>query len=171
LTCINRVAGAPHYRATVQTPERQMFSNILVGIDGSKSSKRAAVIAVALAAKFGSRLHAMAVWEEGSYGRAAPAKSIGPKQLSPVRDKAVEEALRRNLADVEAHAGKHGVGRVKLLVERGQPAQKLLNYAKRGRIDLIVLGNRGVGGLERVLLGGTADRVLHLADCPCLVAR
>ena len=54
---------------------------------------------------------------------------------------------------------------------QGQPANEICNYAKENDIDLIVIGNRGLSGLKKLVMGSVSDKVTHLAECPVLVVK
>ncbi len=69
-----------------------------------------------------------------------------------------------------ARAQRAGV-RVRGLVVVGSPYEEIVRTAKRGRVDLIVMGTHGRTGLPKVLLGSVAERVLRTASCPVLTVR
>jgi nucleotide-binding universal stress UspA family protein len=56
-------------------------------------------------------------------------------------------------------------------VRVGPPARRIVEVAGEEQVDLIVMASRGYGPLGQVLLGSTAERVLHHAPCPVLVVR
>lgn len=58
-----------------------------------------------------------------------------------------------------------------ILVTVGDPAAEIVNVAKETNADLIVIGSRGLGRVQGVLLGSVSDRVVHMAHCPVLVVR
>jgi nucleotide-binding universal stress UspA family protein len=53
----------------------------------------------------------------------------------------------------------------------GRPADTIVETAHKGNFDLIVMGGRGLGGIEEQMLGRTSDRVAHLARCPVLIVK
>jgi nucleotide-binding universal stress UspA family protein len=53
----------------------------------------------------------------------------------------------------------------------GRPHEAILSVGREVHADLVVVGRRGVGGVERLLLGSTSERVSGFADCPVLIAR
>jgi universal stress protein A len=59
----------------------------------------------------------------------------------------------------------------RLLVKRGAPHEEIVKTAAAEDVDYIVIGTRGRGGLERVLLGSVADRVIRTAPCPVISIR
>ena len=58
-----------------------------------------------------------------------------------------------------------------VVVVQGVPFQKILETAKNQQVDLIIMGTHGRTGLQHVLLGSVAEKVVHLAPCPVLVVR
>lgn len=58
-----------------------------------------------------------------------------------------------------------------ILVTVGDPAAEIVNVAKETKSDLIVIGSRGLGRVQGMLLGSVSDRVVHMAHCPVLVVR
>jgi len=62
-------------------------------------------------------------------------------------------------------------GTTRYVTAVGQPAEEILKVAKRRRCDLIVMGSRGLGGIQKLLLGSTTDRVVHHASIPVLAIR
>ncbi len=137
---------------------------ILVGVDGSEPSQKAARLAAEIAARFGSTL-ALAY--------------VVPRLLLP------PDVYGLTLADVERehrayaeklvgeallHLGDAGVN-ADTLVLYGSPAESLAEAAAAPDVDLVVLGSRGRGAVARVLLGSVSDRLVHISSKPVLVVR
>ena len=51
------------------------------------------------------------------------------------------------------------------------PAEKIVDKAERGKYDLLVIGNRGIGGLSGFLLGSVSDKVAKAASCPVVIVK
>jgi len=73
------------------------------------------------------------------------------------------ERVARELADMNAT--------VETMVRGGTPADQIVRVADELEADLIVIGGRGKGAMEAIVLGSVAYRVLHHAPCPVLVMR
>jgi nucleotide-binding universal stress UspA family protein len=58
-----------------------------------------------------------------------------------------------------------------VVVEMGEPAEAIVNYARANPVDLIVMSTHGRSGLARLVYGSVAEKVLHLAPCPVLLVR
>ncbi|MBW1751386.1 MAG: universal stress protein [Deltaproteobacteria bacterium] len=81
--------------------------------------------------------------------------------------------------DLELKAEEHMAALVKKYAQReggatgnvivGDAADEIISYAKLERADMIIIGTHGVKGIEKILIGSTADRVIKKAPCPVLV--
>lgn len=117
-------------------------SEVLLATDFSASADAATRVAHAYARHFEARLHLLHVH---LYADPAPSPRLG--------------TLARELgADVE----------VVTAVETGRPARRVVEYARRHRIGLIVIGTHGRTGVSRALLGSVAEAVVRAAPCPVL---
>ena len=137
---------------------------IVVGVDGSESSRAALAWAVRQAALTGATVDAVHAWHEPvSYGYG-----YGYAMLVPVPEleKFARAALDEAIAAVADLAP--GVG-IRPVVVEDNPAHALLDAAKGA--DLLVVGSRGHGGFTEALLGSVGQHCVHHADCPVVVIR
>lgn len=140
------------------------IATILVGVDGSEGSRRAAEKGAALARERGATLLLATVVRppEGWWG-------IGGAPPTPeAMSAALVEGQQKILAEVVEHLDLEGVTH-ETIEDVGDPASQLLSLAEERDVDLIVIGRRGANFAERVILGSVADRVSHLAETPVLV--
>jgi len=140
-----------------------MIKNILCPVDRSPSSLQAFDYAIALARWQGARLNLLEVIEA-----AAPGVSRAPKDDAVPNEPraALERDLRRVLTARRASDVK-----VEIVMRKGNVVQEILAHAKASRADLVVIGSHGRGGVQRLVLGSVAEKVLRLATCPVLTAR
>ena len=140
------------------------LSTIVVGIDGSEGSDRATEHGAAIARHWGAQLLLVTVVRtpEGWWGIGGAPPT--PEALSA----ALVEGQQKVLGDVLAHLNLEGLD-YKTVEELGDPVSRLLAVVEINEADLLVIGRRGAGLAERVVLGSTADRLTHLASCPVLV--
>jgi nucleotide-binding universal stress UspA family protein len=138
------------------------FTNVLVPVDGSEGSRKALDCALSVCVSVGARLTALAV--EGKL--PAYAASLGEVE-EVKREK--DEFFAHVLAEAQRAADQRGVPLRTELVP-GHAAEVITHYAAAHGHDLIVIGQRG-HFLGDVLLGSTADRVAHHAQCPVMVVR
>ena len=146
-------------------PGTGWFQNILLASDGSPAAHQAALAARELAQKFGSALTVVNVSEKPKM-LAEVADAFG--ELYPVEVTArVRAALLENVVAVARQEGTVCV----LRQEEGHAAEQILCVADTIKADLIVMGHRGLGGFQSLLLGSVSTRVAHHATCPVLVMR
>lgn len=134
-----------------------MFSKIVVGTDGSGTAAAAVKHAADLAGSSGAELIVVS-----AYSR--------PKEGAPVftsQDVPGAEAGRGLLADVEKHYG--GTVKLRTVLREGSPADAIIDIAEEERADLVVIGNKGMSGARRALLGSVPNTVSHHAPCHVLI--
>jgi nucleotide-binding universal stress UspA family protein len=137
---------------------------ILVGHDGSPCARVALRWAAALAARTGWDLHVLRAWTLTTAPRPA---SWAVEYVPPLHEWA--DAVGAELAaDVRAGWLVPGPG-VLLHVALGSPAGRLLGSAAHA--DLLVVGQRGLGGFAGLLLGSVSDQCVRHAPCPVTVVR
>jgi nucleotide-binding universal stress UspA family protein len=68
-------------------------------------------------------------------------------------------------------AKKKRVAKVERVAAEGDPAEKILEHAKKSKADLIVVGTRGLTRIGEFVLGSVSHKVVHLAKCPCLTVK
>jgi len=141
---------------------------IVVGVDYSESSARALDEAFALAAeKPGAEPHVVHV--------AAPHESLpdGFTTLNVANAaKQLETYVQKQLAKyTEAHPGAAGFERVCVHQRLGAPAEQIVQLAVDLEAELVVVGSHSLRGIERLLLGSVAERVVRIAPCRVLVVR
>ena len=140
------------------------LKTIVVGIDGSEGSDRAAEHGVAIARHWEATLLLVTVVRtpEGWWGIGGAPPT--PEALSA----AIIEGQQKVLGDIKDHLNPEDVD-YKTVEELGDPVSRLLAVVEINEANLLVIGRRGAGLAERVVLGSTADRLTHLASCPVLV--
>lgn len=147
-----------------------MYKKIMVGLDGSEHSLEAARKAIDLAKKYDAELHLMTVTKEykvsDSLRRYLEAENLmgSPKYV-------MGEMTHEICEHAVALAREAEVSEIKTAVREGKPARGILSYAKSNKIDLIVLGCRGVGEFEAALLGSVSQKVSLLSDCTVMIVR
>lgn len=137
---------------------------VVLGTDGSEGSKHAAGVAAAIARHSGAKLHVVTVVRppEGWWG------VVG----SPPTPQAVAGALasaQRNIIDATLVAAAAADLDITTVEEMGDPAGFLIAYCVDNAADVLVVGKRGAGLMERLVMGSVADRVAHGAPCPVLI--
>jgi nucleotide-binding universal stress UspA family protein len=141
-----------------------MIKNILCAIDRSPSSLQALGYAIALARWQNARLDLLEVIEE------APPPGVTGAPKSDGLPKETRTALEHDLRCVLIARRASDV-KVKIFMRKGKVVQEILAQAKASRSDLVVIGSHGRSGVQRLVLGSVAEKVLRLATCPVLTVR
>lgn len=144
-----------------------MFARILVPFDGSAGAEQALRKSCELAKLTGGEILILTVYRHQAMLEAS-------FSMVRVQDPgSLDDVLRNHAREVAEHAKKlaaeAGVERVRAFVKVGQPARTIVGFAREHNADLIVIGSRGLGSMERYLLGSVSHKVTGLAECPVLV--
>lgn len=140
-----------------------MFKNILVPTDFSPFSRLAETMALRMAKEERGRVLILHVIDP--YFERLPYLVSARLTRAKVRRGALDQ-MRKELKWVRASTVK-----VESRVVSGSPPEEILRAAKEFRADLIVLGTHGRTGIEHLLLGSVAEKILRLAPCPVLTLR
>jgi nucleotide-binding universal stress UspA family protein len=142
---------------------------IVVGYDGTKHSSRALDRAVALAQTFGSSLVVVSVGDALLAAAAGAGMGVGPVPVAPVGPEDFELAQKQLQAAGESIAGSRVDA--EYVAEVGVPSERIVAVADERHADLIVVGTREAGFLERLLEGSVSRDVSRRAHCHVLVVR
>ncbi len=143
-----------------------MFSKILVPTDFSACSAEAAGVAKTFAERFGSRVVVLHVLDEPA---TLDPMFRGDVPLEMLRSR-MEQFARENM---DAFLARHfsGFRNFDTLLATGIPYREIIGKAREVEADLIVIGTHGRTGVEHVIFGSTAEKVVRLAPCPVLTVR
>jgi nucleotide-binding universal stress UspA family protein len=146
-----------------------MFRSILVGTDGSDTAHAAVRRSIELAAGLGARLHIVSAYEPVSEARLSGEQIEAPKDVQWAINPHDDVLALLEAARTEAVAG--GVAEVETFARVGDAADAIVDVAEEQRCDLIVVGNKGMTGAKRFLLGSVPNKVSHHAPCSVLIVR
>jgi len=149
----------------VQVSSLPIYSRVLVGYDGSENSKRALARGATIAHRGGGALRVVIVVNTGLLAFAPMAPPV-PSEVFDDLIKSGRELLSQAMNSVASL-----VPGVSGTVEEGNPAESILELASRDDTDLIVVGRRGISGIERFLLGGVSSTIVSHSKCDVLVVR
>jgi nucleotide-binding universal stress UspA family protein len=144
-----------------------MFESILVGTDGSDAAGVAVSRAVAMAAALDARLQIVSAYEPVPERRLR----IGLVQVPTDVQVNMREEVLALLEEARQTAQAAGVTKVETFARLGDAADAILDVAEEHGSDLIVVGNKGMTGATRFLLGSVPNRVSHHAPCSVLIVR
>ncbi|HEY5709306.1 MAG TPA: universal stress protein [Solirubrobacterales bacterium] len=145
-----------------------MFTRIVVGTDGSDTAAEAVRQAVDLAKAVGAELQIVSAFEPVSKRRVEAEKHDAPADVQ--HEIGPREDVNLVLDAAAASARKEGV-KVQTHPVEGEPAEAILNVAEETDADLIVVGNKGMTGARRFLLGSVPNNVSHHAPCSVIIVR
>lgn len=145
----------------------EKFANIVVAIDGSNLSMKAADYAVSLAKEQNAKVSAVAVVKfhqsDAFRGSTATLQKFVKKQA---------DIAQKWLDSARAEADKNGVRfESKVIKTRSSVPEEIIDYARDKKSDLIVIGTRGRTGFKKIVLGSVASAVVTHAGCPVMVIR
>lgn len=146
-----------------------MFSRIVVGTDGSDTAAEAVRQAAELAELSDSRLDIVSAFSPVPQQRIREEAREAPGdvqyEISPRED------VNLVLEGASGEAHRLGVDEVLTHAREGDPADALIDVAEEVKADLIVVGNKGMTGTRRFLLGSVPNNVSHHAPCAVLIVR
>ena len=147
-----------------------LIRKILVAIDGSRPSMDASIQAIDLAKKFEAELIAIHVIDP-RYSHLETALSPRPGRLKEAVMFAMEKG-KQNLEKVKHNATEKNVRvNTDIIVGKTSVANEIVEYAEKDRINIIIIGSRGISGFKRMLLGSVASGVVTYAHCPVFVVK
>jgi nucleotide-binding universal stress UspA family protein len=145
-----------------------MFKTIVVGTDGSGTAGEAVRQAVDLARTVGAKLELVSAYEPVPAQRLREERRDAPEDLQwAITPREDVDATLEAAAAVARDAGVD----VTVYPRQGDPADAILDVAEERDADLIVIGNKGMTGAKRFLLGSVPNKVSHHAPCSVLIIR
>lgn len=149
------------------------IQRILVAVDGSKPSIDAGTQAIDIAKRFDAELIALyVVSPDVRYNYLEDV--ITPRLPKALKD-VVMLAMQRGEKHVDKVKQKASEKNVKVktdvVIGISSVVKEIIEYAEKNRIDMIIIGSRGLSGIKKMLLGSVASGVVTYAHCPVLVAK
>ena len=145
-----------------------MFNSIVVGTDGSETAGEAVRQATELAKSLKASLHLVSAYEPVPEGRLRDERQQVPDDMQWMVNP--REDVDSTLKESAERIGGDGV-EVKTYAREGDPADAILDVAEEEDADLIVVGNKGMRGTKRFLLGSVPNKVSHHAPCSVMIIR
>jgi nucleotide-binding universal stress UspA family protein len=145
-----------------------MFGSIVVGTDGSETANEAVRQATDLAKAVGAKIHVVSAFEPVGNQRLREERTQVPDDMQwMVNIREDVDATLRKAAEQLEEAGVQ----VETFARQGDPADAILDVAEEEDADLIIVGNKGMTGAKRFLLGSVPNKVSHHAPCSVLIIR
>ncbi len=140
-----------------------MFNKILLAYDGSEGANKALEAALELARLHQGKVWALAVEENLPHVIATVGEFQDNKEQA-------NEKFGKLLRAARSRAEKAGI-ELKTILRSGHPAQTIINVAREGEFDAILVGHSGLSGVWAAFLGTTAEKVSRHAPCSVLIVR
>ena len=145
-----------------------MFRSIVVGTDGSETAGEAVRESIELAKAVGASVELVSAYEPVSQQRLREEARQAPSDMQwMVNPREDVDATLREAAERVEDAGVQ----VRTFAREGDPADAILDVAEEKGSDLIIVGNKGMSGAKRFLLGSVPNKVSHHAPCSVLIIR
>jgi nucleotide-binding universal stress UspA family protein len=145
-----------------------LFGSIVVGTDGSETATEAVRQATELAKAVGATIHLVSAYEPVGNQRLREEQQQVPEDMSWMVNQ--REDVDATLKEAAEGIGEAGVP-VDTYARQGDPADAILDVAEEKDADLIVVGNKGMTGAKRFLLGSVPNKVSHHAPCSVMIIR
>jgi nucleotide-binding universal stress UspA family protein len=141
-----------------------LFSKILVPVDGSDNSYRALDAALFLSEKLGSNITVIHVMED------VPVLYIESQKLLSELLENYKKEKQDILSKCSEIATKKGET-IKTVLLQGNPASIILDFSKKEKYDIVIMGSRGMGKFKEIILGSVSSKIVHHSSCPVMLIR
>ncbi len=175
-----------------------MIDKILLAVDGSLNAQRAGDVSAELASKLNAELFIVHVLMHGrpseelvrmaevenlvkvahatvspgiSYVTGSHPELLGGEKTDPRSSKIISAVGEQIVAKTKANCAEQGAKKIQTLVRAGDFGEEILNAAQELKVDMIVIGWRGLGILRRTVLGSVSHKVLNQAECSVVTVR
>jgi nucleotide-binding universal stress UspA family protein len=152
-----------------------MINSILVATDASAASNRALEMAVQFAGQHKAKLLIIHVIRDMQIPfdikEIPELESNSFESFNNAREDIMRKIAETVLRRAKEKAEKAGANNVQTAIGTGDPATSILGFAKRRKVDMIVVGTRGLGKLKGTILGSVSRKVTNNAETSCLIVR
>jgi len=147
--------------------DRHKIENILIAVDKAGYKDKIIAYGIILAKGWGASVTAIHVLDESALGGVSDL--LGGKVDE--YEKALKKQSEELLADVRQILEKEGIKTTTVVISNKSVAKGIKDYAKECGADVIIIGTRGLTGVEKFVMGGVASSVIHYAHCPVVAVR
>jgi len=152
-----------------------MINSILVATDASAASNRALKMAVQIAGLHNAELLIIHVIRDMQIPfdiKEIPELEANTfESFNDAREEIMRKIAESVLRNAKEKAEKAGANKVQTAIGTGDPATSILSFAKRRKVDMIVVGTRGLGKLKGTILGSVSRKITNNAEASCLIVR
>jgi nucleotide-binding universal stress UspA family protein len=148
-----------------------MVKKILVPIDGSENSIKAIEFAANIAKQNDAIVHLLHVMQTSNIPEAI-FQYIRGEMIKESPMAVYRQYVQNNILKSGTRlAKKIGLKNFKTSILEGDPSEKIIEFAKEGNFDMLVIGSRGLGNVKGLLLGSVSSKVCHLTDRTCVTVK
>ena len=141
---------------------------ILVALDGSNPSFNASTYAIDFAKRYDAELFVLSIvspipysqFEYANIGRMKEIETIEKEKSEQYIDKVKQKAIENKVTV-----------KTEVLIKYTSVVKEIVEYAENNKVDMIVIGSRGMAGFKKLLLGSVANGVVTYSHCPVLVVK
>lgn len=148
-----------------------MLKKILLATDGSANSRKALAFSVEMAKRYDAQLYVLHVIQKMEIPLEVleylSAEEVDESPASFYLEKIGQKIIHQS----ESECKLTGCDNIHPVVLRGDPADKIIEFAKDEQMDIIIVGSRGFRGIKGRLLGSVSRKVSHAAECSCLIVK
>lgn len=148
-----------------------MYRKILVPLDGSAQALKALDFAVDLAQKYDASLSLLHIITNREVPESVRTFAEAEHMDMPPDWIYEQQVGEKILGKCKQQARDKGIGLIETSVQKGHPAQMIVDMAKATGIDIIVMGTRGLSDMQGLVMGSVAHKVSHLAPCTVITVR
>jgi nucleotide-binding universal stress UspA family protein len=145
-----------------------MFGSIVVGTDGSETASEAVRQAIELAEAVGAKVYLVSAFQPVENQRLRAERQQAPDDAQWMVNE--REDVDATLKQAAEQAEESSV-QTETFARQGDPADAILDVAEEQHADLIIVGNKGMSGAKRFLLGSVPNKVSHHAPCSVMIIR
>jgi nucleotide-binding universal stress UspA family protein len=149
-----------------------LYTNIVVGTDFSETAEQAVEQAVEIAKAFGSTLHIVTAFKPAMTasiaGSSLEAMAYGGADMLRDAESAIADEVAARLGALQMKYAQQGLK----VITHGlalEPADALIDVCEGCGADLVIVGNRGMGGVKRFVLGSVPNKISHHSPCSVLI--
>ncbi|GLC90536.1 universal stress protein [Lysinibacillus piscis] len=139
-----------------------MYQHIVLAADGSENALRAAREAVKIATLSPNTLVDIIYVASFDQARADMLHAASPDSLLLERKRKVA-TVEQLLLEAQIH--------YKVTILKGEPAPEIIKYVNAQAVDLVIIGSRGLNGLQEMVLGSVSHKVMKRVNCPALIVK
>lgn len=148
-----------------------MIEKILVPTDGSDHARKTIEFASDIALKYNAKIYLMHVVHEPK----VPEEIVEFVKEEHIQEPPFSVYLQRVgekiLGMAEKDVRERGAKDVHPVIIEGDPAERIIEFAKQNDVDMIVMGSHGLGRVESLFLGSVSNKICHLAECTCITVK